>query len=134
MELINDFSFGLFFWQALVLIVLIFLLRKFAWKPILESLNKREQGIQEALDSAEHARKEMQSLQANNEQMMQEARAERDAMLKEAQEVKKKMIEEASQEAKEKGDQYDCQSQRINRKRKEISEKRNSSGCGRIIS
>jgi len=90
MELINDFSYGLFFWQAFVLIVLIILLRKFAWKPILDSLNKREQGIQEALESAENARKEMQSLQANNEQMMQEARAERDAMLKEAQDVKKR--------------------------------------------
>jgi len=54
-KLINDFSFGLFFWQAIVLVVLILLLRKFAWKPILDSLNSREEGIKDALLSAENA-------------------------------------------------------------------------------
>ncbi len=69
-KLINDFSFGLFFWQIIVLVVLILLLRKFAWKPILDALNEREQGIQDALDSAENARKEMQNLQADNENLL----------------------------------------------------------------
>jgi F-type H+-transporting ATPase subunit b len=105
MKLVEDFSFGLFFWQILVLIVLIFLLRKFAWKPILESLNEREQGIQKALDSAEEAKKEMQNLKADNEKMKQEARLERDAMLKEAQQMKKQIISEASEEAVKKADE-----------------------------
>ncbi len=104
MKLVEDFSFGLFFWQILVLLVLIFLLKKFAWKPILESLNKREEGIQKALDSAEEAKKEMQNLKADNEKMKQEARQERDAMLKEAQDMKKQMISEAAEEAAKKAD------------------------------
>jgi F-type H+-transporting ATPase subunit b len=104
MKLVEDFSFGLFFWQILVLLVLILLLRKFAWKPILQSLNEREEGIQKALDSAEEAKKEMQNLKADNEKMKQEARQERDAMLKEAQQMKKQMISEASEEAAKKAD------------------------------
>ena len=104
MKLVEDFSFGLFFWQILVLIVLIFLLRKYAWGPILKSLNEREEGIQKALDAAEEAKKEMQSLKADNEKMKQEARQERDAMLKEAQQMKKQMISEASEEAAKKAD------------------------------
>lgn len=104
MKLVEDFSFGLFFWQIFVLVVLIFLLKKFAWKPILQSLNEREEGIQKALDSAEEAKKEMQNLKADNEKMKQEARQERDAMLKEAQQMKKQMISEASEEAAKKAD------------------------------
>jgi len=104
MKLVEDFSFGLFFWQILVLLVLIFLLRKFAWKPILQSLNEREEGIQKALDSAEEAKKEMQNLKADNEKMKQEARLERDAMLKEAQDMKKQMISDAAEEAAKKAD------------------------------
>ena len=103
-KLINDFSFGLFFWQILILVVLIFLLKKFAWKPILDALNERESGIQNALDSAENARKEMQNLQADNEKLLQEARLERDSMLKEAREIKEKMIAEAKEEASREGD------------------------------
>ena len=103
-KLINDFSFGLFFWQAIILIVLILLLRKFAWKPILDSLNNREEGIKNALLSAENARKEMQNLQADNEKLLNEARAQRDLMLKEAREIKEKIVSEASTEAQEKAD------------------------------
>lgn len=103
-KLINDFSFGLFFWQALILVVLILLLRKFAWKPILDSLNSREDGIKNALLSAENARKEMQNLQADNEKLLNEARAQRDLMLKEAREIKEKIVSEASTEAQEKAD------------------------------
>ena len=51
-KLVNDFSFGLFFWQIIILVVLIVLLKKFAWKPILDALNDRERGIQDALESA----------------------------------------------------------------------------------
>ena len=79
-KLVNDFSFGLFFWQIIILVVLVLLLKKFAWKPILDALNAREQGIQDALESAENARREMQNLQADNEKLLQEARLERDSL------------------------------------------------------
>ena len=110
-KLINDFSFGLFFWQLAILIVLIFLLKKFAWKPILDSLNSREEGIKNALDSAEKARKEMQNLNADNEKLLQEARLQRDSMLKEARELKERIVAEASSEAQEKADKIVAQAQ-----------------------
>ena len=100
-KLLEDFSLGLFVWMAVLFVTLLFLLRKFAWKPILDSVNEREEGIKNALDSAEQAKKEMQNLQANNEQLLKEARAERDAMMKEAREIKGKMISDAKEEAKE---------------------------------
>ena len=73
-KLINDFSFGLFFWQMLLFVLLLFLLKKFAWKPILNALNDREEGIKNALESAEKAKLEMQNLQADNQKLLQEAR------------------------------------------------------------
>ena len=99
-KLINDFSFGLFFWQTLLFIILLFLLKKYAWKPILDALNSREEGIKNALDEAEKARQEMVELKSSNEQIVKEARAERDAMLKEARGMKENMITEARDEAK----------------------------------
>jgi F-type H+-transporting ATPase subunit b len=102
-KLINDFSFGLFVWQALIFVGLIFLLKKFAWKPILDAVNEREEGIKNALLSAENAKKEMQNLQASNERTLQEARLERDNMLKEAREIKEKMIADAKDEANVQG-------------------------------
>ena len=102
--LINDFSPGLFVVQTILLLGLILLLVKFAWKPILNSLNERETGIQEALAAAERAKAEMQNLQADNDRMLQEARAEREAMLKEAREIKEKMISDSKEQAKIEGD------------------------------
>jgi F-type H+-transporting ATPase subunit b len=102
-KLINDFSFGLFFWQVLIFVLLIILLKKFAWKPILDSVNTREEGIRDALASAEAARKEMHNLQADNQRILQEARAERDAMIKDAREIKEKMIADAKAEAQAEG-------------------------------
>ena len=102
-KLINQFEFGLFFWQVLIFVGLIFLLKKFAWKPILDAVNDREQGIKDALLSAENARQEMQNLQADNQRILNEARAERDAMLKEAREMKEKMIAESKNEAQAQG-------------------------------
>jgi F-type H+-transporting ATPase subunit b len=99
-KLINDFSFGLFFWQTLLFIILLFLLKKYAWKPILDALNSREEGIKNALDEAEKARQEMVELKSSNEQIVKEARAERDAMLKDARSMKENMITEARDEAK----------------------------------
>ncbi len=100
-ELLGGFSLGLFFWQAVLFIALILLLKKFAWKPILDSVNDREEGIKNALDSAEKAKLEMENLQADNQKLLKEARAERETMLKEAREIKNKMIEDAKDEAKE---------------------------------
>jgi len=99
-KLINDFSFGLFFWQLLLFIILLLVLRKYAWKPILNALNDREEGIKNALDEADKARQEMQNINADNERILNEARAERDAMLKEARDMKNNLIEEAKDEAK----------------------------------
>ncbi|MCB7481865.1 F0F1 ATP synthase subunit B [Christiangramia sediminis] len=103
MDLITP-EIGLFFWQTIVFLVLLFLMAKFAWKPILSSVRNREQSINDALASAENARKEMQNLKSDNEQLMKEARAERDAILKEARELKEKVIADASEEAKVKAD------------------------------
>lgn len=88
-KLVNDFSFGLFFWQSLIFIALIILLRIYAWKPILTALSSREEGIKDALSSAESARKEMQNLKADNEKLLQETRNERESMIKEAREIRK---------------------------------------------
>ncbi|MFN4212801.1 MAG: F0F1 ATP synthase subunit B, partial [Microgenomates group bacterium] len=89
------FSYGLFFWQAIILVILIVLLAKFAWKPILTALAAREEGISNALLAAENAKKDMQNLKADNEKLLAEARAERDLMIKEAREIKEKMIADA---------------------------------------
>tara|TARA_B110001454_G_scaffold217698_1_gene243665 strand:+ start:680 stop:1177 length:498 start_codon:yes stop_codon:yes gene_type:complete len=99
MGLLNDFSPGLFILQAVILLVLIVLMRKFAWKPILDSLQSREEGIQNALDAAEDAKKEMQNLNADNEKLLKEARSEREAMLKEAREMKDQIVAAAKQDA-----------------------------------
>ena len=99
-KLITEFSIGLFFWQTIIFVALILLLKKFAWKPILDSVNEREQGIKDALLSAEKAREEMASLQSDNELTLKKARAERDALLKEAREIKQKVIDDAKTEAK----------------------------------
>jgi len=98
-KLYNDFSFGLFFWQSLLFILLLWLLKKYAWKPILDALNDREEGIQNALDEADKARQEMAELKSSNDQILKEARAERDALLKDARKVKDQMITEAKDEA-----------------------------------
>lgn len=90
---------GLLFWTLISFFVLLFLLRKFAWKPIVNTVDNREQSIREALDEAEKARLEMQNLQADNERILKEARVEREAMLKEARELKNKIVADAKDEA-----------------------------------
>jgi F-type H+-transporting ATPase subunit b len=103
-KLINDFSFGLFFWQLIILVILITLMVKFAWKPIMEAITAREEGISNALLAADNAKKDMQNLKADNEKLLAEARAERDAMIKEARELKDKMIADAKGEAQAQGE------------------------------
>jgi F-type H+-transporting ATPase subunit b len=102
-KLINDFSLGLFFWHSIIFVGLIFLLKKFAWKPILDAVNEREEGIKQALLSAKNAKQEMQNLKSDNEKLIAEARLERDAMMKEAREIKDKMINDAKTEAQAQG-------------------------------
>lgn len=102
-KLLDDFSFGLFIWQIVIFVGLILLLKKFAWKPILDAVNEREEGIKNALLSAENAKKEMQNLQSDNQRILQEARAERDSLLKDAREIKEKMIADAKEEAQTQG-------------------------------
>ena len=99
-KLLSEFSFGLFIVQTVLFIALFLLLKKFAWKPILNAVNEREEGIKDALASAENARLEMQNLNADNEKLLKEARAERDAMMKDAREIKESMLTEAKDEAK----------------------------------
>ena len=103
-KLINDFSFGLFIWQVVIFVGLIFLLKKFAWKPILDAVNEREEGIKNALESAEKAKKDMENLKSDNEKLLADARAERDALMKEAREIKEKMISDAKADAQAQGE------------------------------
>ena len=100
MDLITP-EFGLVFWTLITFLILLFILRKFAWKPILGAVSDREEGIKDALASAEKARREMENPTADNERILQEARAEREAMLKDARDMKNKMITDAKEEAQE---------------------------------
>ncbi|MET2983861.1 F0F1 ATP synthase subunit B [Aureibaculum conchae] len=99
MDLVTP-GFGLVFWTGITFLILLFLLRKFAWKPILGAVSEREDSIKNALLEADKARQEMQNLKSDNEKILKEARAERDAMLKEAREMKNNVISEAKDEAK----------------------------------
>jgi F-type H+-transporting ATPase subunit b len=110
MELITP-ELGLIFWTGISLLILLFILRKFAWKPILGAVNTREQSIIDALASAEAAKLEMQNLTADNERILKEARAEREGMMKEARELKAKMISDAKEEAKTSADKMIAQAQ-----------------------
>ena len=104
MDLFNDFSIGLFVWQTVLFLALLFLLRKYAWKPILSAVEEREEGIKSALDAADNAKKEMETLNADNERILREAKAERDSILKEARELKDGIIAEAKTQATEEAD------------------------------
>ena len=94
---------GLTFWMLLVFSVLLFLLKKFAWKPILSALSERENSIEEALKAADQARAQMAKLQSDNETLYKQAREERDQIIKEAREMKDNIISEAKRSAEEEG-------------------------------
>jgi len=98
MELIKP-AIGLIFWLCLTFGIVLFILKKFAWKPILKALRDREDSIQNALDSARKAREEMSSLKSDHEKIIIKARNDRDAILKEAREIKDNMIHEAKDRA-----------------------------------
>ena len=126
-KLISEFSIGLFFWQTIIFILLIFLLKKYAWKPILDAVNEREEGIKNALLSAEKAKEEMASLQSDNEETLKKARAERDSLLKEAREIKQQLIDDAKNEAQSEAKKIISQAQETiqNQKKAAISDLKN---------
>jgi len=95
---------GLILWQAFIFLLLVILLGKLAWKPILASLKERETSIQQALDQAEKAKLEMASLKADNEKLLREARDERDKILRDAREAASRMNEQAQLDAKKTAD------------------------------
>jgi F-type H+-transporting ATPase subunit b len=90
---------GLMFWTTLVFVILLFLLAKFAWKPILTLVKEREAKIEDALAAAESAKMEMAKLKSQNEEMRQAALVERDNLLKEAREARERMIADAKKAA-----------------------------------
>ena len=98
MDLINP-SIGLIFWTTLTFVILLFLLKKLAWIPIMGALRSREDAIQSALNSAEDAKEEMSKLTADNEKLLDEARLERDKILKQAKDAGTAMLEEAKSNA-----------------------------------
>ncbi len=98
MELVKP-AFGLIFWMFVSFGIIFYLLKKYAWQPILKMLKEREEGIQTSLDSAKKAREEMAALQSSNERILSEAKAERDALIKEAREIKESIINEAKTKA-----------------------------------
>jgi F-type H+-transporting ATPase subunit b len=91
---------GLFFWNLIAFLVVLFILKKFAWKPILKSLKDRENGIAESLATAEKVKSEMAQLKSENETLLAKAREERALLLKEAKDTKDKIINEAKDAAK----------------------------------
>ncbi|HEY5823756.1 MAG TPA: F0F1 ATP synthase subunit B [Cyclobacteriaceae bacterium] len=95
---------GLILWQAFIFLLLVILLAKLAWKPILSSLKERETSIQQALDQAEKAKLEMASLKADNEKLLREARDERDKILRDAREAASRLNEQAQLDAKKTAD------------------------------
>jgi F-type H+-transporting ATPase subunit b len=102
---------GLMFWTLVTFTLLLIVLRKFAWGPIVTGLRTREQSIEEALSEAKKAREEMNSLKAENEALLAQARAERDRILKEAKEIKEKLISDAKLAAQEEGKKIMAQAQ-----------------------
>ncbi len=121
---------GLLFWTTVTFLILLVLLRKFAWKPILNAVKAREASIDNALASAENAREEMAQLKSDNEKILKEAREERDAILKEAREIKENTINEAKEKAAGEAKRIleDAQEQIENQKMAAITELKNQVG------
>ena len=92
-------DFGLVFWMLLSFGIVLFILKKYAWKPILKSIEERNSFIKKSLDSAEEAKKEMENMQADNEVILREAKIERDKLLKEGRDMKDNIINSAKDEA-----------------------------------
>ena len=98
MELVTP-AIGLIFWTTIVFILLVILLKKFAWKPILTAVENRNESIEKALEAAEKAKEDIENIAADNDRILKEAKLERDTLLKEAREIKEKVIAEAKEKA-----------------------------------
>lgn len=99
MDLLSP-SFGLIFWMAVIFLLTLLILRKFAWKPILKMLSEREKSIADSIETADRIKAEMAQMKYEHEEMLKEAKAERSRILKEAKEVKDQIINEAKDQAK----------------------------------
>jgi F-type H+-transporting ATPase subunit b len=108
MDLVTP-AIGLIFWTVLIFLILLALLYKFAWKPILGAVKQRNKNIQDAMNSADQARKEISKLKSENELTLKEARLERDKILKEARDLKDKMVSESKDLAKTEADKIIAQ-------------------------
>ena len=104
MDALLNPAFGSVVWATVSFLVVLVLLRKMAWGPILQGLKDREEEIEGALNAAKEARAEIQNLQSDNERLLQEARAERDGMLRDARDMADKLVAEAKQTAKDQGE------------------------------
>jgi F-type H+-transporting ATPase subunit b len=92
-------DYGTIFWMVIIFGLVLFILKKFAWGPILKALKEREKSIADALNSAEKARKDVAGLKASNDQIITEARKEKDLILKEARDIKDKIVADARNQA-----------------------------------
>ena len=129
MDLVTP-GFGLIFWTSVVFIILLVLLKRMAWTPILNNVDARNKSIEDALEAAKNARDEMSNLKADNDRILKEARAERDEMLKEARELKANIISEAKNAAKDEADKMIASAKVVieNEKAGAISELKNTVG------
>lgn len=129
MDLVTP-GFGLIFWTSVVFIILLVLLKRVAWTPILNNVDARNKSIEEALEAAKNARDEMSNLKADNDRILKEARAERDEMLKEARELKANIVSEAKNAAKDEADKMIASAKVVieNEKAGAISELKNTVG------
>ena len=93
-------SLGLLFWTTIIFLVVFFLLKKYAWKPILQALDDREKSIDDALRIAENTRKEMEQMKSQHEDLLAQAKQERNAMIKEAKDLKESIITQAKDQAR----------------------------------
>lgn len=109
---------GLIFWTSLAFIIVLVLLKKLAWKPILKTLDERNEFIDKSLKSAEEAKAQMSQLKADNEKLLVEARSEREKILKEAREMKESIISEAKKTAATEGERL------VNNARAEIEKEK----------
>ena len=98
MSLINP-GFGLVIWMTIALLIVLFILKKYAWKPIMNALKEREDSIEDSLRAADKAREAMKDLKLDNEKLLRDAKDERDALMREARVIKEKIIEEAKERA-----------------------------------
>lgn len=121
---------GLFFWTLIAFLAVFFILRKFAWKPILNSLGEREKGIADSIATAERVKAEMSQLKSENEKLLAQAREERSQMLKEAKEMKDRIINEAKEQAKSEANKIitDAQLQIQQQKMAALTEVKNEIG------